>query len=142
MKQPTWILAVTLILISGAAMAQTLGGSRIVAQVPFEFVVGNKIVPAGEWSVERQRDISSRTLTIRNSDLKLGVLSQAMMDETKDAAASYGLVFKCYGDRYFLSAIRLQGSKTTYRLPESKAEAELRAQNVSAAERILLAAAK
>ena len=141
MKQATWILAVTLILISGAAMAQTLGGSRIVAQVPFEFVVANKIVPAGEWSVKSE-NTSSPILTIRSSDARMGLFSSAMMDETKDAAASYALVFKCYGDRYFLSGIRLQGSKTTYRLPESKAEAEIRARNVSATQRILLAAAK
>lgn len=141
MKQATLLIAVTLLVITGAAMAQTLGSSRIVAQVPFEFVVANKIVPAGEWSVKAE-NMSSTVLTIQNSDAKLGVFSTAMLDETKNAAASYALVFKCYGDQYFLSGIRLEGSKTTYRLPESRAEAEIRAQNISGTEKILLAAAK
>lgn len=141
MKQASWILAVTLIVISGAAMGQTLGSSRIVAEVPFEFVVANKLVPAGEWSV-RSENMNSLTLSIRDSEGKLGVFSPAIMDETKHAAASYALVFKCYGDKYFLSGIRLEGSKTTYRLPESKAEAEIRAQNVFVTERILLAAVR
>jgi hypothetical protein len=52
------------------------------------------------------------------------------------------LVFERYGDRYFLSSIRVQGSDRIYRLPTSKAEAELRAQNVAATEQTLLASLK
>ena len=141
MKQACWILALTLIVTSGMALAQRLGGPGMVAQVPFEFVVANKIVPAGEWSVSSE-NMSSTILTIRNSEAKVGLLSQSMMDDTKHAAASYALVFKRYGDQYFLSAIRLEGSKITYRLPESRAEAEMRAKNVPVTERILLAAVK
>jgi hypothetical protein len=50
------------------------------------------------------------------------------------------LVFNRYGDRYFLSSIRLEGNDRTYKLPESKGEAELRAQNVNATQMNLVAA--
>jgi hypothetical protein len=49
------------------------------------------------------------------------------------------MVFHKYGDRYFLTSIKLKGSTVVYRLRESKAEAELRAQNVPASQKILLA---
>lgn len=141
MKQASCILAVTLIVLSGAAIAQTMGNSRMVAQVPFEFVLANKIVPAGQWSVQ-SGTMDGHTLVIRNSDAKIGLFSTISFDESKTAASSYALVFKRYGDQYFLSGIKLQGSKVAYRLPESKAEAELRAQNVPVTQEILLAAAK
>lgn len=140
MKRASWILAMTVTVISGAGMAQTAGGSRMVTQVPFEFVVGNKIVPAGEWSVQ-SASIAGQELMIRNYNAKIGMYSTISQNEMKERAASSALVFKRYGDQYFLSEIRLKGSTKTYRLPESKAEAELRAQKVFS-EKILLAAVK
>ena len=138
MKQASWILAVALLVLSGAAIAQTLGNSRLVTQVPFEFVIANKIMPAGEWSVQTA-NMDGRTLMIRNTDEGKSVFAGSNLDDTKEAASSYALVFKKYGDQYFLSAIRLEGSKTIYRLLESRAEAEIRAQNVTGTEKILRA---
>lgn len=137
MKRITWVLS-ALLMLSGLAAAQLMSNSRIAAQVPFEFVVANKIVPAGECVVQAST-IDRGILTIRNASPTVHIFLPASLDESKKAANSYALVFKQYGDLYFLSAIKLQGSKIVYRLPESKAEAELRAQNVPATEKILLA---
>jgi hypothetical protein len=41
--------------------------------------------------------------------------------------------------RYFLAEVKVEDSRIIYRLPESKAEAELQAQNVKAPDEILLA---
>jgi len=135
------MVVVTLVVLSGMAAAQLASGSRIVAQVPFEFMVANKIVPAGTWEV-RKATIDGRTLTIANADAKVGLFSGSSWTEGKQSAANYALVFNRYGDRYFLTGIKVQGSKITYRLPESRVEAELRAQNVSATEQTLLASVK
>jgi hypothetical protein len=139
MKHAKWFVVVSLVVFSGMAVAQLIGSSRIVAQVPFEFMVGNRIVPAGEcdlWATT----MDGRTLTIRNTDAKVGLFATTSQVESKQPAAHYALVFKQYGNRYFLSEIKLEGSKVSYQLQESKAEAEMRAQNVSAREETLLAA--
>jgi len=141
MKEASWILAATLIVISGGAMAQTLGGSRMLTQVPFGFVVGNKIMPAGAWTVQAA-STDDQAVMIRNSDAKIGLFSTISRNESVRPAGYSALLFKRYGDQYFLSEIRLEGSNTAYRLPESGAEAELRAKNVPVTDRILLAAAK
>ncbi len=141
MKQAKWLVVVSLVVLSGMAVAQLIGSSRIVAQVPFEFVVGNRIVPAGECDV-RAITMDGRTLNIRNTGAKVGLYSTTSEAESKEPAPQYALVFKHYGDLYFLSGIKLQGSKIAYQLPESKAEAEMRAQNVYATEETLLAALK
>jgi hypothetical protein len=61
------------------------------------------------------------------------------MTEAKEPSKNNAMVFHKYGDRYFLTAIKLAGSRTVYQLPQSKAEAELRAQNIPASEEALLA---
>ena len=141
MKHANWLVVVTLVLLSGMAAAQLNSSTRVVAQVPFEFMVANKIVPAGECEVQAFT-MDGQTLVIRNAEAKVGLFSRSSQAEGKQNASNYAMVFKHYGDRYFLSGIKLQGSKITYRLPESKVEAELRAQNVSATEETLRASLK
>ena len=141
MKHANWLVVVTLVLLSGMAAAQLNSSTRVVAQVPFEFMVANKIVPAGEYVVQAFT-MDGNTLVIRNTEAKVGLVSTSSQSEGKQDASNYALVFKHYGDRYFLSGIRLQGSKITYRLPESKLEAELRAQTATAREETLLASLK
>jgi hypothetical protein len=140
MKYAKQILALALTLLPALAAAQLHSEQRIVAQVPFEFMVANKPVPAGEYIVQ-PATMDGRTLVIRNMTARLGVFSQAWLDDRQKAAA-YALVFHKYGNQYFLVGINLAGERITYRLPESKAEAELRAQNVPVAEKILVASLK
>ena len=139
MKQANWLVAVTLLVLSGMATAQLIDSTRIVVQVPFEFVVANKTVPAGKCEVQAIT-MDGKSLTVRNADAKVGLIFSSTQTEAKQASAHYSLLFKHYGDRYFLSGIKLEGSKVIYRVPESRVEAELRAQNVSATEETLLAA--
>ena len=141
MKHTNWFVAVALVVLSGMAAAQLIGSTRVVAQVPFEFMVANNIVPAGECVVQ-SITMDGKTLMIRNAEARVGLLSPTSQWESKQGASHYALVFKHYGDRYFLSGIRLQGSKITYRLPESKLEAELRAQTATATEETLRASLK
>jgi hypothetical protein len=139
MKQANWLVAVTLLVLSGMAAAQLIGSTRVVAQVPFEFVVANKTVPAGKCEVQAIT-MDGKNLTVRNSEAKVGWIFSSTQTEAKQASPHYSLLFKHYGDRYFLSGIKLEGSKVIYRIPESRVEAELRAQNVSVTEETLLAA--
>jgi 2-keto-4-pentenoate hydratase len=139
MKQANWLVAVTLVVLSGMAAAQLIGSTRVVAQVPFEFMVANEIVPAGECEVQALTMDGNTPLMIRNAGAKVGLFSPTRRTESKQVAPDYALIFEHYGDRYFLSGIKLQGSKVIYHLPESKVEAELRAQNVSATEETVLA---
>jgi hypothetical protein len=141
MKHANWLVVVALVVFSGMAAAQLIGSTTVVAQVPFEFMVANKIVPAGECAVQAFND-DGKILVIRNAEAKVSLLSTSSQSEGKQDASNYALVFKHYGDRYFLSGIKLRGSNITYRLPESRLEAELRAQSVSATEESLRASLK
>ena len=55
--------------------AFSLGCSeRIAAKVPFEFVLGNKVVPAGDWTVQ-SGNMSSSVLQIRNTDARVNMFA-------------------------------------------------------------------
>jgi hypothetical protein len=141
MKYAKRMLALALIALPILAVAQMVSSTRIVGEVPFPFMVGNQHVPAGQCTVEPATS-GARTLVIRNVGAKVGFFTPAMPTLAKKASGSYALVFHKYGDRAFLIGIKLAGDRTIYQIPESRAEAELRAQNVTVIEATLLASAK
>jgi hypothetical protein len=141
MKNAKWMLPVTLMLLSGLMAAQSLASSTVVAQVPFEFMANDKIIPAGECVV-KSADMDARILAISNFAAKRSLLAQSSRNETKKASDRTVLVFTHYGNQYFLSEIRIEGSNQTYKLATSRAEAELRAQNAPASQQTLLASLK
>ena len=141
MKRAKWMLPAMLLLMSGLMAAQSLTSSSVVAQVPFDFMVNNKIIPAGE-SVVRSTGIDGQMLAIRNFDARQSALTASSYSQSNQAADSTVLVFKRYGNQWFLSEIRLEGSNTAYKLPESRAEAELRASRAPASQQTLLASLK
>jgi hypothetical protein len=141
MNRAKWMPTMMLMLLSGVAVAQLTSEQKLVTHVPFEFTVANKIVPAGDCVIQLA-SWNKATLMIRNVGAHVGLFASALPSETKNPARSYALVFNHYGNQYFLSGIKLEGTKAIYRLPESKAEAELRAQNMPRAEEVLLASLK
>ena len=141
MKSAKWMLPVTLMLLSSLMAAQSLSSSHVVAQVPFDFMVNNKIIPAGECIVQAV-DLDARVVTIRNVAAKKSLLARSSHEEANKSADLTVLVFNRYGNRYFLSEIRLEGSAETYKLSESRVETELRAQNAPASQKTLLASLK
>jgi len=135
----TRLFALALTFMPLLAAAQFNGRSKIVTKVPFEFRVGNKFVPAGECTVESVLPDGS-ALVIRNIHARMSLFSSAATKELARPADRFALVFHKYGDRYFLSGVKVAGIRHMYRLPESGAEAELRAKAVPVSEQILLAA--
>jgi len=141
MKYAKRMLALALISLPILAVAQMVSSTRIVGQVPFPFMVANKHVPAGQCTVEPTTN-GGRILAIRNVDAKVGLFTPAIPTPANKASGSYALVFHKYGNMAFLTGIKLAGDRTVYQIPESRAEAELRAQNITGTEQILLASAK
>jgi len=138
MKNAKWMLPVTLLLLSGLMAAQSLSQSTVKAQVPFDFMVNNRIIPAGECVIGAS-GMDNQALVVRNIDAHKSALVLSSRQDNRWTADSTVLVFKQYGNQYFLSGIRLEGSNMTYQFPVTKAEAELRAHNASAEQKTLLA---
>lgn len=138
MKYATRMLAIVVTMMPLLASAQLGSSQTLVTNVPFQFRASDKLIPAGECIVQRA-GANTNVLVIHNYAGKLGVFSNPLLAEGKQASTINALVFHKYGTHYFLTGIRLAGSKTMYKIPESRQEAELRAQNTPASEETLLA---
>jgi hypothetical protein len=94
------------------------------AQIPFQFVVGAQVLPAGEYTVMRL-DNSRMAILVRSTDGTQAVFSTAMDMQPKENAP-WVFVFKRYGSSdYFLQNILLGPSESGLQLPHSKREREL-----------------
>ncbi|HWF46316.1 MAG TPA: hypothetical protein VG168_04875 [Bryobacteraceae bacterium] len=137
MKYTIRILMLTMTLLPMMAAAQIQRDGKLQAKVPFDFTIGSKIVPTGELTVRRASLING-TLALCNREAKVNMIANFNRVEAKTPAATTALVFRKYGHRYFLWQVKVEGTRSMYESPRSRAEAELQAQNVHP-EEILLA---
>jgi len=133
-KQAATLLVLALLAVPGFVNAQSR--QVLKAQVPFEFIVNGHIMPAGECSIKAEGD-GVTYLVVSSGSRKMFVVPNAT--ESSTVAAEAKLVFHRYGDRYFLSSISPKGNNRGYALPAGKAEKELRAQNATEGDVILVA---
>ena len=104
-----------------AANAQVLNAAVI--RVPFDFVAGEKQMPAGRYTVRRIRSDAESALLIRSED---GRASAVVLTNTGDAnPRAAALIFRRHGDRYFLAEISVPGTASVRELPKSGAERRL-----------------
>jgi hypothetical protein len=116
-KTLTIAFAVALLAVT-AGYAQT----KLIADIPFEFAVGQKVLPAGEYTVNP----SAVPGTLLISGQNAGVFSVTIPSSTNSGTVPGSkLVFNRYGNTYFLSQVWNAGIQRGYRLPKSKAEREM-----------------
>jgi hypothetical protein len=127
------ITAIALLAIANFAVAGTsFAQSRTVqAKVPFDFTVGNKLLPSGTYTIKEQ---SSGLIVIRNHDKAIGMMSLVNPDGNK-AAGGGKLVFHKYGSQYFLSEILCDAAEMNVRVPASKTEKWVKLQEARIAPR-------
>jgi hypothetical protein len=141
MKGARWMLVITLMMLPGLAVAQMPNSPLVVAQVPFAFVAGNQVIPAGRCIV-RSATMDARTVLIDNLSAGQGLYTPAIPVDSATSADAYSLIFHKQGDQYFLRGIKVASTRTAYELPESKAEAEMTAKNGPATEETVVASLK
>ena len=134
------VIALMVLALPIAAAAQLGSSQKIAANVPFDFVAWNKVVPAGNCIVQRP-SMSGSTLAIQNAKAGMSTLALSREDRGKAATGVYELVFHKYGTRHFLAQVKIADG-TIYMVPESKLERELRAQNTAPQDQIVLASLK
>jgi hypothetical protein len=95
------ILALALATAVASANAQS---NRVVADIPFEFSVGYKTMPAGEYAV-RAVNNQGNALMIQSADGKLAAVRLSDETERSKNNSHARLVFHRYGQRYFLAEV-------------------------------------
>jgi hypothetical protein len=95
---------------------------RIRAEIPFDFMVGSKRMPKGEYFIESVNE--SGTLLIRNAKKGKAVYFTAVQNKETEKPKSK-LIFRRYNDQYFLARIWDGSSEIIWKIEKSKAEKKI-----------------
>ena len=101
---------------------QAQSRSRITAHIPFAFQIGDKTLPAGDYSVKR---LSQSALLIESADGETRTIAQAqrsVQDKTGAKQSTEKLVFRQYGEQYFLAQVWMIRGGTGRELNMTNAE--------------------
>ena len=114
------LLVVVLALATAVVSANAQQANKIVANIPFEFSVGYKTMPAGEYSVQTI-SAGGNALMVQSTDGKRAAVR--LTEESERAKKTHArLVFHRYGDRYFLAEVWNGGERTGRQLLKSQEE--------------------
>jgi hypothetical protein len=119
------VFAAGLLAVVSGVKAQT-PGTRLVANVPFDFVANDQAYEAGKYSLSTE---STPAIVIHDEDTSDTKITLSQNVTKMRPAEKTVLVFHRVGDQYFLSQIWVAGRTEGRQLPESKMEEKM-AKNV------------
>jgi hypothetical protein len=128
--------ALGMLLLSGSAFAQAI---HVRMDIPFDFTVNNKTLSAGQYEVLSAAQANNpNLLEIRHLGGSIETYVSASDVQSSDLPSSTKLVFRHYGNMYFLSQMWTAGTRAGREFPKARAETE-QAKN-GAGQQITLAA--
>lgn len=125
-KQAFYQIAATtlfLFVCSLPVSAQSLENLMTV-QIPFEFQVGEKSLPAGKYVIKRDPQLP-KFLQLQCPERKISVTVYTIPLNLPKEPARTSLTFMEYGEKHFLSEVKIWGRDVGYALVRSKTEHRL-----------------
>ncbi|PYS46610.1 MAG: hypothetical protein DMF68_18635 [Acidobacteria bacterium] len=122
LKAVTMLVSIIALAFMTAVATNAQSGRQLLrANVPFDFVVGDKTLAAGEYNVAKinQDATGIQVLGANNHQSALRLTSTVQANAPKNRAM---LIFHRYGDRYFLAQVWTPGSAEGREMSKSKAE--------------------
>jgi hypothetical protein len=105
-------------------------------KVPFDFAVGNQVLPAGTYQVSY--DATKTAILIRSQDDRFHAFTTTLL---ADPSTSDGeVVFTKYGNQYFLHEVLCSAMSMNVALPTSRLEKRARIQEAQLPHSVTVAA--
>jgi len=126
-KQLYTIMAITLLvgIMSVSGRAQNSAAPHLTTNIPFEFSVGNKTMPAGEYTVSCINPASDlKVLRLRARDGHESVMLRTN-SVSRNAPGDAKLVFNRYGNQYFFAQAWFQADSTGMQASKSRSEKQI-----------------
>lgn len=129
------IVITTLAFVTAMAADAQTKGRQLSANVPFDFVVGDKEMAAGQYRIGRITQESDTGIVVRSADRSRNAIRLTNSVQLEQAAKQSTLVFHRYGDKYYLAQIWTAGNQEGRELLKSKGERALE-REISASEEL------
>jgi hypothetical protein len=125
MKKQVYTMIAMIVLVGSmavAAQAQNSGHTRLIANIPFQFNVGNKTLPAGEYTVTQVNPASDNAvLRLRSKDGRASAMMQ-MASVIGKSQENAKLIFNRLGNQYFFAQAWVDGDNMGLQAPKSGTE--------------------
>jgi hypothetical protein len=122
-----------------AAAAVNAQGVDLRANIPFNFVVADQALPAGQYVV-RPTEAGGAILTIRSTDGRKSTSAITYSCGGGKPWEKSELVFHRVGNMYFLSQVQIEGYSEGRELPKNHTEAEAELASNQKADAVTIAA--
>jgi hypothetical protein len=121
-----YVLSIFTALVLLAALVVTSADARssrsLVVEIPFDFHVAGRTLPAGQYVVERRTQSSADGLSLRSVNRDVGVFVLTSTVEAGERQSASRLVFTRYHNSYFLSQLWTSGEASGRELIKTAAE--------------------
>jgi hypothetical protein len=102
----------SLLLLMSAVAVRAQSQRTKVTNIPFSFIVGDKTLPAGEYTIEPNRRDYDKVWLVQSGDGHASALFSTIPTRSFETQENSKLVFRKYGDQYFLSQIWTAGDNS------------------------------
>lgn len=119
------VAMLSLLLSLAVSSTQAQSAKSVVVTIPFDFTVGGKTLPAGDYIVKRSTQYSEDGIQILRKDSGGGAFVLTIPIQSGAAKETSKLVFNRYDDQYFLSQVWASGSSYGRELLKTRQERTL-----------------
>jgi len=126
LKSLTMLMVTLALAAASAVVANGQSKQKLIAQVPFDFVVAEKTLRSGEYDI-RAVNQTGDAIAIKRADgdqkdLRVLLRQRLKAGDSDAQAMNAKLVFHRYGSTYFLSQIWMAGESMGRELPKTRGE--------------------
>jgi hypothetical protein len=132
--RPVLLVLVALLLASAAHAQQT----NVQAKVPFDFVVGDQVYPAGDYTIKSLTE-DGAALRIANKEDPAAGIAMSNSCSTLEPSDKTKLVFHRLGDQFFLYQVWIEGRDSGREVSKGRVEIRM-AKNHSDSKEVIVAA--
>jgi hypothetical protein len=127
MQIQTWkrLIMIMVLAVLTTVTAHAQFGRQFTATIPFSFYVAGKTLPAGQYQIARSTQNSAEGLVLRGADGRGGVFVMTSGIRSNDIQGQSKLVFRRYGDQFFLGEVWTSGRDTGRELVRSRKERQV-----------------
>jgi hypothetical protein len=93
--------------------------------VPFEFIAGDTVLPAGDYDVHSTGLLGGKALSIQNVTSRAGTFLLSTWCQLAKTSDSNKLVFHRYGRKYFLAEVWTVSTNIGRKMPLDQRQTEL-----------------
>lgn len=122
LKAASMFVGIIMLAFVSALAASAQSPHNLVVNVPFDFTVKGKTLPAGEYIVSRTSTTDQMSLTMKRKDGEANAIVLTKALQANERQNESRLVFNRYGERYFLSQVWTAGNSQGRELYKTRQE--------------------